>query len=102
MAGRHADIWNSSLKGDDDWRRKCDIVAEAAAASGRDPEAIMPSTTVERPLPESDADSEQLLELLAHHHGLGVRYFVMDFGHPETPEPIARFVEQVMTPLRQL
>lgn len=101
LVGRQADIWNSSMRGtDDDWRRKWGIVADSAVAAGRDPDTIVQSTTVERALPESDAEAAELLDLLGHCHELGVRYFVMDFGHPPDPEPIERFVEQVMAPLR--
>ena len=31
---------------------------------------------------------------------LGVQHFVMDFGNPKSTEPVLRFVEQVMAPLR--
>jgi len=101
LAGKHADIWNGFPRGDDDdWRRKHDIVMQAAADAGRDPRAIEVSNTVERALPESDAESQEYLELLAQKVELGVTYFVMDFGHPPTPEHVARFAEQVMAPLR--
>ena len=102
LVGRHADIWNGFNRGggDDDWRRKIDIVRTAAADVGRDPMAIDISTTLERGLPETDADAEQLLDELAHQVEIGTTYFVMDFGHPATPEHIPRFVEQVMTPLK--
>lgn len=102
LAGRHADIWNGFNRGgdDDDWRRKIDIVRTAAADAGRDPMAIDISTTLERGLPETDAEAEQLLDELAHQVEIGTTYFVMDFGHPATPEHISRFVERVMTPLK--
>ena len=32
--------------------------------------------------------------------GLGVSHFVLDFGHPQSTEPVHRFVEQVMNPMR--
>ena len=76
------------------------IVHEAAADAGRDPEAIAIATTNERPLPESDSDSKQLLELLSEQRELGVSRFVMDFGNPHDVEPIARFAEQVIAPRR--
>lgn len=72
----------------------------AAAAAGRDPAEIEVSTTLERALPEDDAQATELLEFLSHKAELGVQHFVMDFGHPQTTEPVLRFVEQVMTPLR--
>lgn len=101
LAGRHADIWNGFPKGDDDdWLRKVDIVHSSAAAAGRNPSDIEISQTIEKPLPESDADSAELLEFLGRKVELGVQHFVMDFGNPPTDEHIARFVEQVMTPLK--
>lgn len=101
LVGRQADIWNGFARGDDDdWRRKLSIVQQSAEAAGRNPASIEVSQTVEKALPESDADSEQLLELLGHKVSLGVQHFVMDFGHPPTDENIHRFAEQVMNPLR--
>ena len=101
VAGRKADIWNSSMKGgDDDWIEKRGIVARAATEAGRDPADIAMSTTVERALPETDEESEQYRELLTHYRSLGVSHFVLDFGHPQSTEPILRFAEQVMTPMR--
>lgn len=100
MVGRLADMWNCWWRGDDDWTRRIGIVRAAAEKAGRDPGSIEVTNTVERSLPETDADSEQLVELLAHRAAHGVQHFVMDFGHPPSPEPIHRFVEQVMAPLR--
>ena len=101
LAGRLADIWNGTSRGtDEDWTRRYDIVMAAATQAGRDPSDIQPSTTLERPLPETDAESSELLELLQHKYDLGVRHFVMDFGNPRSVEPIHRFVEQVMDPMR--
>lgn len=101
LAGRLADIWNGFPRGDDDdWRRKVAIVHESATAAGRDPADIEICQTVERGLPTSDAESAEYADLLAHKVDLGVRHFVLDFGHPETPEHVSRFVEQVMDPLK--
>ena len=101
LAGRLADIWNGSSRGtDDDWKRRVDIVMTSATAAGRDPASIEVSTTVERSLPESDAEAEELREFLANLVELGVRHFVMDFGHPASDENVVRFVEQVMEPLK--
>jgi hypothetical protein len=55
---------------------------------------------VERPLPETDADSAALVELLQHRRALGVTHFVMDFGNPTSTEPALRFAEQVIAPMR--
>ena len=72
----------------------------AAESAGRDPAEIEMSATLERPLPESDEDSERLVAELTGFIDLGITNLVMDFGHPPTPEPVLRFVEQVMSPLR--
>jgi hypothetical protein len=74
----------------------------SAAAAGRDPTEIEVSTTLELALPGTDADAAELLDLLGHKVDLGVRHFVLDFGHPPDAEPVLRFVEQVMDPLRAL
>lgn len=101
LAGRYADIWNGFPRGDDnDWLRKVDIVHTAAADAGRDPADIEISQTIEKPLPENDVESAELLEFLAHKVELGVRHFVMDFGNPTTAEHVARFADQVIAPLR--
>ncbi|TFH20108.1 MAG: LLM class flavin-dependent oxidoreductase [Acidimicrobiales bacterium] len=101
MVGRLADMWNGPSRGtDDDWRRRLDIVQSSAAGAGRDPADIEISTTLERALPETDAEASEFLDLLAHKADLGVQHFVLDFGHPLTDEHVMRFVEQVMAPLR--
>jgi len=101
FVGRNADIWNGSTRGtEDDWKRRLGIVRASAEQAGRDPASIEVSTTLERALPENDSDSAQLVELLARHAELGVQHFVMDFGHPQSTEPVLRFVEQVIAPLR--
>ena len=101
MVGRLADAWNSFWYGKEDvWMRKRDIVLAAADKAGRHPSDIEITTTIERPLPTTDAESEKMLADLAHIHALGVDHFVMDFGHPQSTEPVMRFIEQVMTPLR--
>ncbi len=101
LVGRLADMWNGSPRGtDDDWRRRLGIVRASAENAGRDPDIIEVSITVERALPETDEESEMFVEFLAHKATLGVHHFVLDFGHPQSTEPVARFVEQVMKPLR--
>ena len=101
LAGRLADIWNGSSRGTDaDWVRRRDIVRESAESAGRDPDEIVVSTTLERALPENDTDSEVLVDLLGGFIDLGVSHFVMDFGHPKSIEPVLRFAEQVIAPLR--
>ena len=101
LVGRLADMWNGSPRGtDDDWRRRLGIVRSSAEKAGRDPDGVEVSMTIEKALPESDEDSEKLVELLAHKVALGVQHFVMDFGNPVAVEPINRFAEQVIAPLR--
>jgi len=99
LAGRCADMWHGFARTPDDWRRKLEIVTASAIGAGRDPADIEIATTVERPLPETDDQSEELLGLLAGWVDLGVQHLVMDFGHPLTPEHVYRFAEQVMVPL---
>ena len=94
------EIEADQVRGDDDYARKRDIVAQAATDAGRDPSDIECCVTVGGDLPESDADSEAWRERLEHMVGRGVSYFVMDFGHPLDPEPAVRFAEQVIAPMR--
>ena len=101
LVGRLADMWNGSSRGtDQEWQRRLDIIQAAAIGAGRSMADIEISTTLERPLPESDEDSDKLLADLTMHADRGVQHFVMDFGNPRSTEPILRFVEQVMRPLR--
>ncbi len=101
FVGRHADMWNGSPRGTEaDWLRRRDIVRSSADKAGRDPDSIEVSTTLERPLPESDDDSAKLVAELRRWTDLGVQHVVMDFGHPRSTEPVLRFVEQVIAPLR--
>jgi alkanesulfonate monooxygenase SsuD/methylene tetrahydromethanopterin reductase-like flavin-dependent oxidoreductase (luciferase family) len=101
MVGRLADRWNSFPRGTDaDWHRRLGIVHSAAEKAGRDPEEIEICITVEQPLPESDDGSEQWLARLTHWRDLGVQHVVLDFGNPRSLEPVLRFAEQVIAPLR--
>lgn len=101
MVGRLADRWNSfPSRSDEDFRRRLGIVHEAATGAGRDPSAIEVSMTFECALPDTDDDAARLVERLGRWADLGVTHFVMDFGNPRSTEPVLRFVEQVMAPLR--
>ena len=101
LVGRIADMWNGSSRGtDDDWLRRLGIVRASAEQAGRDPDEIEATTTLERALPLTDDDSEQLVVELSHRAEMGVDHVVMDFGNPRSTEPVLRFVEQVITPLR--
>ena len=101
MVGRLADMWNASTLGKvDRWLVKRDIVRASAEKSGRNPSDVQISLTIEKPLPNTDEESEILrseLQTMADH---GVEHFVMDFGHPQSTEPVMRFVEQVMQPMK--
>ena len=102
MVGRLADVWNASLQGNEErWVAKRDIVRASAEKAGRDPNDVEISLTIERGLPTTDAESESFLDDLVRLVGLGVRHFVLDFGHPRSTDPVMRFVEQVMEPLRR-
>lgn len=102
LVGRVADMWNAPTGGTEaDWRRRLDIVRDSADRSGRAPSDIEVSVTLERPLPETDRESGQLLAELGRWVELGVEHFVMDFGNPRSTEPVLRFADQVMAPLRR-
>lgn len=101
LVGRIADVWNAPTGGEDaDWDRRLGIVRRAAEEAGRDPGGIEVTVTLERALPESDDDSARLRDELTTRHERGADHFVMDFGNPASTEPVLRFAEQVITPLR--
>ena len=64
------------------------------------PASIENAITIEKPLPETDEESEAFVELLAGWHAAGVDHVIFDFGNPESTEPILRFSEQVIQALR--
>lgn len=100
LAGRIADMWHNTPPDHEAWLRKRDIVRAAAERAGRDPGEIQTGITIERPLPDSDAESAEVLEVIAGWRELGVDHFVMDFGNPTSTDPVLRFSEQVIAPLR--
>jgi alkanesulfonate monooxygenase SsuD/methylene tetrahydromethanopterin reductase-like flavin-dependent oxidoreductase (luciferase family) len=100
LAGRLADMWHNTARTEQDWLRKYDILRSSAETAGRDPDSIETGITIERALPESDDDSDRFVESIGHWRDLGVDHFVMDFGNPPDTEPILRFSEQVISPLR--
>ena len=102
LVGRLADVWNSSLQGDEaKWIKKRDIVRASAERAGRDPSSVEISLTIERPLPTTSAESEQYVSDLTHLTELGVTHFVMDFGHPTSTEPVMRFVDEVIKKVKR-
>jgi alkanesulfonate monooxygenase SsuD/methylene tetrahydromethanopterin reductase-like flavin-dependent oxidoreductase (luciferase family) len=101
LVGRQADWWNTSTgRGIDAYRHKRDIVFRAAEAAGRDPASITLTVTREAPLPTTGAESAAWLEEIQRWAGQGVSHMILDFGHVISTEPVLRFVEEVMTPLR--
>jgi alkanesulfonate monooxygenase SsuD/methylene tetrahydromethanopterin reductase-like flavin-dependent oxidoreductase (luciferase family) len=101
LVGRRADMWNTGAgRGIDAFRHKRDIVHRSAEAAGRDPAEIVITVTREAPLPQSSAESAQWLEELRRWEAEGVRHFLLDFGHVTSTEPVLRFVDEVMTPMR--
>jgi len=100
LAGRLADMWHGGGRVEADWLRKRDIVLTAAGEAGRDPAVIETGITIEHPLPTSDTESAELLEMIGRWHEVGVDHFVMDFGNPDGTDEIRRFAEQVIAPLR--
>lgn len=102
LVGRQADWWNTSAgRGLETFRRKRDIVLRSAEEAGRDPGAITLTVTREAPLPQDGEQSARWLEELRAWANEGVRHFLLDFGHVTSTEPVLRFVEEVMNPLRQ-
>jgi alkanesulfonate monooxygenase SsuD/methylene tetrahydromethanopterin reductase-like flavin-dependent oxidoreductase (luciferase family) len=99
--GRIADAWNAPAAEGPAWDRRLDIVRRSAEEAGRDPAAIEVSVTLERALPETDDESARLVDELAARHAAGADHFVMDFGNPASTEPVLRFAEQVIAPLRR-
>lgn len=99
LVGRVADMWHGFPDDDADWLRKRAIVDDAAVTAGRDPASISSGVTIETPLPQGDGESAELLDQIGRQHELGIGMFVMDFGHPLSPEPIHRFREQVIDAL---
>ncbi|MHB8575827.1 MAG: LLM class flavin-dependent oxidoreductase [Dehalococcoidia bacterium] len=101
LIGRRADMWNTFMPARiEDWIRKRDIVWQAAQVAGRDPEEITISVTREAPLPSTRVESAEWLETLQHWASLGVRHFVLDFGHVTSTEPVLRFAEEVIKPMK--
>jgi alkanesulfonate monooxygenase SsuD/methylene tetrahydromethanopterin reductase-like flavin-dependent oxidoreductase (luciferase family) len=101
LVGRQADMWNTGTgRGLETFRHKRDIVHKSAESVGRDPKAITLTVTHEAPLPTTSAESAQWVELLQTWANEGVEHFLLDFGHVTSTEPVLRFVEEVMRPLR--
>ena len=101
MIGRRADMWNTFMPADTSaWVRKRNIVLKSAEMAGRDPASITLTTTREAPLPKTSAESAAWLETLRQWVTLGIRHFVLDFGHVTSTEPVLRFADEVIKPLK--
>jgi len=101
LVGRQADWWNTGTNGGvESFRRKRDIVIRSAEAAGRDPAGVVLTVTREAPLPKTSDESARWLEELRTWADAGVGHVLCDFGHATSTEPVKRFVEEVMAPLR--
>jgi len=108
LAGRQADIWDSYHGGTLDdidletYRRKLGIVSAHAAEAGRAPGAVRQSFTIENErLPVSRDESARWVARLRPLVDLGVRQFILGFGHVTGTDLVDRFAEEVITPLRE-
>jgi alkanesulfonate monooxygenase SsuD/methylene tetrahydromethanopterin reductase-like flavin-dependent oxidoreductase (luciferase family) len=102
LVGRQADWWNTGAgRGLEAFKQKRDIVFRSAEAAGRDPSKIVLTVTREAPLPETSQDSRVWLDEVRAYADAGVSHLLGDFGHVTSTEPVLRFVEEVMAPLRE-
>jgi len=100
LIARRADWWNTGEWDVTIYRTRLDILYREAEVAGRDPSTIV--LTMEQMgcrLPETPSDSSRWLEELQPFVELGVTHFMFDFGNPSSPEPVARFAEEVIAPL---
>ena len=101
LVGRQADMWNTGTgRGLETFTRKRDIVHRSAEAAGRDPGAITLTVTREAPLPTTSEESQKWVEELQLWAKEGVTHFLCDFGHVTQTEPVLRFAEEVIKPMR--
>ena len=100
MIGRLADGWNTFMFDEEAWTRKRDVMRKSAEEAGRDPADITISVTREVGIPNTSQESEEWLEVLQHYRELGVRHFTCDFGHVTSTEPVLRFADEVIKPMR--
>lgn len=101
LVGRQADMWNTGAgRGLESFTRKRDIIRRSAEAAERDPSSIVLTVTREAPLPQTSDESAQWVEELQKWTAEGVSHILLDFGHVTSTEPVQRFVEEVMAPLR--
>jgi hypothetical protein len=72
----------------------------SAEAAERDPSSIVLTVTREAPLPTTADESARWRDELRPFVRAGVSHVLGDFGHVTSTEPVMRFVEEVMAPLR--
>jgi alkanesulfonate monooxygenase SsuD/methylene tetrahydromethanopterin reductase-like flavin-dependent oxidoreductase (luciferase family) len=108
LAGRQADIWDSFHGGTiedidlESYSRKLEIVRRHAAEAGRGPGAVSQSYTIENGrLPETREDAARWVTNLRPLVDLGVRQFILGFGHVTNPSLVERFAGDVIAPLRE-
>ena len=101
LVGRMADWWNTGADaGAEAFERRRDIVFRSAEAAGRDPSSLVLTVTREAPLPTTADESARWRDELRPFVRAGVSHVLGDFGHVTSTEPVMRFVEEVMAPLR--
>lgn len=107
LAARVADMWDVYHGGTiedlplEKYTHSRDLLYTHLERAGRAPEDIIQSFTVGTAhLPRTREESERWLERLRTLAGLGVRQFILTFQAEGTRELVARFDEEVMTPMR--
>lgn len=101
MIGRRADMWNTGTnRGLEAFKHRYDIIRRSAESFGRDPKSIVVTVTREAPLPTTKDESAAWVDELRQWIDAGVQYILGDFGHVTSTEPVLRFVEEVMQPLK--
>ena len=109
LIARQADWWNVHLWSMEEvasyvptYQRKRDLVYRLASAAGRDPATIVQTLAINGPrLPRSSDDSARWLDLLRPLITLGVTHVILE-GRTTSLEPIERFAEEVITPLKKV
>ena len=102
LVGRQADWWNTSAgRGVDTFKHKKEIIFRSAEAAGRDPNKIVLTVTREAPPPKTADEAAKWLDEVRTWAEAGVGHVLCDFGHVTSTEPVLRFVEEVITPLRR-
>jgi len=83
------------------YQRKRNLVYRHAEAVGRDPATIVQTLAINGPrLPRSSDDSARWIDLLRPLITLGVTHVILE-GRTASIEPILRFAEEVITPLKR-